>query len=296
MKPEDKAVVQQALETFKKLPILAWTPESAHEIVAAMTALRQLLEQQEPVAWHDKIMGMEVSMDVSTGDDDIDHRVYGTVYEVIFQDDGGTPDVILAIETERNFTTPPAAQPAPVQEPDEWLTGCPECGMDSGCDCDSGTWNPPAQPAVPWSPALESVWGEPDHGDELTIAYMSGVHTGKKISKREWVGLTDEEVDALMGSPNVGFSYRNQYAIAFAKVIDAKLREKNGGAAQPADHTEQHLDMVRALERLLVVQDELCSVDHHGYCQSHYLDNVNHHGGCRVANARALVAKVRGKL
>jgi hypothetical protein len=53
--------------------------------------------------------------------------------------------------------TPPA-QPEPVREPDEWLTGCPECGMDSGCDCDSGTWNPPAQPAA-------------------------------------WVGLTDEEVD-----------------------------------------------------------------------------------------------------
>lgn len=30
-------------------------------------------------------------------------------------------------------------------EPVEWLTGCPECGMDGGCDCDSGTWNPPAQ-------------------------------------------------------------------------------------------------------------------------------------------------------
>lgn len=29
-------------------------------------------------------------------------------------------------------------------EPAEWLTGCPECGIDSGCDCDSGTWNPPA--------------------------------------------------------------------------------------------------------------------------------------------------------
>jgi len=39
------------------------------------------------------------------------------------------------------------APAAPVQEHDEWLTGCPECGMDSGCDCDSGTWNPPAQPA-----------------------------------------------------------------------------------------------------------------------------------------------------
>jgi hypothetical protein len=66
---------------------------------------------QEPVAWHDKIMGMEVSMDVSTGDDDIDHRVYGQVYEVILAHEAG-PDVILAIESERNFTTPPAAQPA----------------------------------------------------------------------------------------------------------------------------------------------------------------------------------------
>ena len=73
---------------------------------------------QEPVAWHDKIKGMEVSMDVSTGDDDIDHRVYGQVYEVILAHEAG-PDVILAIESERNFTTPPAAQPpaqpAPVQ-------------------------------------------------------------------------------------------------------------------------------------------------------------------------------------
>ena len=64
---------------------------------------------------------------------------------------------------------------------------------------------------------------------------------------------------------------------------------------QPTDHSEQHLDMVRALDALLVVQDEPCSIDHHGYCQSHYLDNVNSYGGCRVANARALVAKVRGK-
>ena len=38
------------------------------------------------------------------------------------------------------------AQPA--QEPVEWLTGCPECGMDSGCDCDSGTCNPPQRPWV----------------------------------------------------------------------------------------------------------------------------------------------------
>lgn len=28
----------------------------------------------------------------------------------------------------------------------EWLPGCPICGMDAKCDCDTGTWNPP-QPA-----------------------------------------------------------------------------------------------------------------------------------------------------
>jgi hypothetical protein len=64
---------------------------------------------QEPVAWHDKVIGMEVSMDVSTGEDDIDHRVYGQVYEVMLAYDG-SPDVILAIESERNYPTPPAAQ------------------------------------------------------------------------------------------------------------------------------------------------------------------------------------------
>ena len=34
----------------------------------------------------------------------------------------------------------------------EWLTGCPECGMDAGCDCYSGTENEP-EPAAPTEPA-----------------------------------------------------------------------------------------------------------------------------------------------
>lgn len=33
----------------------------------------------------------------------------------------------------------------------EWLTGCPECGLDAGCDCDSGTENEP-EPAAPTEP------------------------------------------------------------------------------------------------------------------------------------------------
>jgi hypothetical protein len=143
---------------------------------------------------------------------------------------------------------------------------------------------PQAQPADHSEQDLDMV----DHADELTIAYLDGVHTGKRLVKREWVGLTEDEADKIYKDGSTSGE--------MMRMVEAKLREKNGGAAQPADHSEQHLDMVRALERLLVVQDELCSIDHHGYCQSHYLDNVNSHGGCRVANARALVAKVRGKL
>jgi hypothetical protein len=46
------------------------------------------------------------------------------------------------------YTTTPAQS---AQEPAEWLTGCPTCGMDSGCDCDTGTWNPPKPEQEPTS-------------------------------------------------------------------------------------------------------------------------------------------------
>ena len=80
--------------------------------------------------------------------------------------------------------TPPAA---PVQEPDEWLTGCPECGMDSGCDCDSGTWNPPA-------------------------------------AQRPWVGLTNEEI-AQIYLVNTDKPLKADWL--FARAIERKLKEKN---------------------------------------------------------------------
>jgi hypothetical protein len=54
--------------------------------------------------------------------------------------------------------------------------------------------------------------------DDLTITYMSGYYDGKK--KREWVGLTHEEVDSweLPDCPTV---------FEFVQFIEAKLKEKN---------------------------------------------------------------------
>jgi len=65
---------------------------------------------------------------------------------------------------------------------------------------------------------------EPDHGDELTIAYMSGVHRGKELAaQRQWVGLTDDEIEKAcvpLGAAMLSFT-------EVARAIEAKLKAKN---------------------------------------------------------------------
>jgi hypothetical protein len=68
--------------------------------------------------------------------------------------------------------------------------------------------------------ALEAK-DEPDHSDELTIAYMSGLHRGKEVAQRTWVGLTDEEIAEALGD-----EIDSVYMTDFRRV-EAKLKEKN---------------------------------------------------------------------
>ena len=58
---------------------------------------------------------------------------------------------------------------------------------------------------VPWSQALESVWAEPDEATP-------------PAAQRQWVGLTDEEINTAASCQ----SWR-----PFARAIEAKLKEKN---------------------------------------------------------------------
>ncbi len=51
--------------------------------------------------------------------------------------------------------------------------------------------------------------------------YHEGWEEGFKAAKREWVGLTDDEVEEVFRFP---FHYRSFY-----KAVEAKLKEKNGG-------------------------------------------------------------------
>ena len=62
--------------------------------------------------------------------------------------------------------------------------------------------------------ALAQLEQEPD---DLTIAYMTGFHDGKK--KREWVGLTDEEV------MEIAFNFDVPSLVV--RTAEAKLKEKN---------------------------------------------------------------------
>jgi len=66
---------------------------------------------------------------------------------------------------------------------------------------------------------IKNLIPEEQDPDELTMAYLSGVHDGKK--QRTWVGLTDDDLEAAMDG------MYNRWDIAEA--IEAKLKEKNHG-------------------------------------------------------------------
>jgi hypothetical protein len=73
-----------------------------------------------------------------------------------------------------------------------------------------------AQDATKAITAIKEALAQPEP-DDLTIAYMSGFHDGKK--KRTWVGLTDEEV--------IEISHLALTRVQAVQMTEAKLREKN---------------------------------------------------------------------
>ena len=65
-----------------------------------------------------------------------------------------------------------------------------------------------------------------DDSDELTAAYMLGLHDGRMSSQRPWVGLTDEEIGTLTVFD--GLHHVETPLLAdFIRAIQAKLKEKN---------------------------------------------------------------------
>jgi len=64
----------------------------------------------------------------------------------------------------------------------------------------------------------EMVKTEHDKQIEIAQAYERGWNAA--LAQRQWVGLTDDEMEAL---------FLNEDGVRFARYIEAKLREKNNG-------------------------------------------------------------------
>jgi hypothetical protein len=201
MKPEDKAVVQQALRWMDEIHPGNMTPMAEDAWNKATAALRQLLEA-EPVQ------------------------------EPVFCEYcGGNDDADFGLPTDHctDCARPQPAQPAPVQEEKQSEIFCGVDFADGVLSVrvllrrpnDVAELLHSEQIDLPLSaqPSTEDS-SEVDHGDELTIAYLDGVHTGKQIAKREWVGLTNEE--------KIECCYFDERWDC-VEATEAKLREKNGG-------------------------------------------------------------------
>jgi hypothetical protein len=109
-----KKAAQQALEALESL-YLTLPPESvlAKSLNLRITTLKAALEQPEQCSCGDRLK------DQCPGEWELGCDL------------GNNPAFARRVALEQ-----------PEQEP-EWLTGCPSCGMDGGCDCDEGTYNPP---------------------------------------------------------------------------------------------------------------------------------------------------------
>jgi hypothetical protein len=55
-----------------------------------------------------------------------------------------------------------------------------------------------------------------EYTPEEAKAWLAGYDEGKRFAKKEWVGLTEEEINAAWGNN-----------LSFARAIEAKLKEKN---------------------------------------------------------------------
>ncbi len=148
-------------------------------------------------------------------------------------------------------TTPPAA---PVQEPvqttgetnvqlgfysdatgtgqQRQLVGEVEMGQLVGDGPHKSAGNPDAEGAV------AVIEGVDEHGPMLGwYKHWINFHVGTQFytippaAQRQWVGLTDEEVLRVWLSPEAGKIPHCDRYLHYYRAIEAKLREKNGGAA-----------------------------------------------------------------
>jgi hypothetical protein len=142
--------------------------------------------------------------------------------------------------------TPPAAQPAPVQEPDYWLGYGLQAYTEKPFEDATPVWTSPpaAQPAVQegrdWSLLEATQESLREHMAEIKrlkealpvpVQHDECVVCGDKVRviPRPWVGLTETEVEAYDSWADFQVGCGRQTLFDMVRNIEAKLKEKNHG-------------------------------------------------------------------
>jgi hypothetical protein len=108
-----------------------------------------------------------------------------------------------------------AAQPAPVQEPVAWMYELIIDGEVCNVECTNVNWNPEYQPF-----GRAGIYFV--EGGKVT---KTPIYTTPPAAQRQWVGLSQDEVDAMFSNTIKGKKLVNWVA----RAIEAKLKEKNNG-------------------------------------------------------------------
>jgi hypothetical protein len=191
MKDEALKLAIQSLESCSGVP--HW-PAICATIVTIKQALAAQPAVQEPKEIAELVEGMEVSIDVSTGDHDSGNRLFGTV-TLAQENQGSKHGLILLVQNpEANFktATPPAAQPAPVQEP--WGF---HIQFNNGKDATFKGLNHLAECEA----HLES-------GETITMIYTTPPaapvqYQRREIGEGDFVNCTKEQYEYAEGSPQM---------------------------------------------------------------------------------------------
>lgn len=175
------------MKVEEAMRILRYELQQKPDLVVVFHVIQDGLAQQErDIAA--LVEGMAVSIDVSTGDHDSTHRLFGVV-DLVQENQGSKHGLILLVQEPKANFKETLAQPE--QEPVAYL-----CKPD-----ENGLYGLPT----------------PDRGCQDCFPVYRHL-------QRTWVGLTDDQIAKAIGSINM---LHGDYATEIAYAIEAKLKELN---------------------------------------------------------------------
>lgn len=224
MTPEQLAAMEQALEALNLAraahgqmllsdpPQEAWKAWKVGSVTrSAMEALRTVIEQAKRQQALDKMAENERELGIQMQPEPVGEAYLCDKCQTPFDGAWECPSCGHRSATKEPVYTHPAPA-APVQQDPSGL-GC------GGALCGLSEYGGNHHPLCKQAPAAPVQ--EPDGIEWLK---KDGGYFAPPAAQRQWVSLTDEELELLNDCGDTD-SYK------FARAIEAKLREKNGGAA-----------------------------------------------------------------